>query len=472
MDYTNFVKKNFINRVEELNALIQRINSNKAEFIIVYGKRRVGKTELLLQLLKVNKNILYYIFRNENEVMQLKRLSEILAEKINDEYLLSNPFFNWDSFFKYIKNKDFILIFDEFPNAVISNQSLPSIFQEYWDLHLKNTKTKIILCGSSIKMMESLLGYKSPIYGRRTAQFLIEPLKFKHAQLFFGNISKEEKIIYYSILGGTPTYLLEFDFSKKVDENILSILKKDSFLFNEVNFILREELNEPRTYFSILSEISKGKTKISELINSTGLDKTTIIRYLSILIDLHLVERKLPFNESINSRKGIYVLKDNFFRFWFRFIFQKLELLQQNNQEAVLKYIKENLNQFVSFSFEEICKDYLRAHYEIVNSWWHKDKEIDIIAIKEQNEKQEILFGECKWQNSLVDTDVYYELKEKSKFVNYKREDREKEKNKNKEKSNKITEKFALFSKSGFTKKMKELAKKENVLLYELNDIL
>ena len=310
MDYTKFM-----NRKEELKLLKERISNEKAELIIVYGKRRVGKTELLNQL-RMN----YFIFRQESEQDQLRRISEKVANTQSDEFLLSNPFRSWDSFFKYIGDKNLKIVFDEFPYAVNANPSLPSIIQEYWDSRLRHTRTKIILCGSSITMMESLLGYKSPIYGRRTAQILVEPLSFDNASMFYADIPNKEKIKAYAVLGGTPAYILEFDYKQSIKRNIKEkILRRDAFLFNEVEFLLKEELKEPRTYFSLLSAIALGKTRLNEIMDYTGYEKSKIISYLSILAQLRLIERKVPITEKnpAKSRKGIYKIKDNYLKFWF-----------------------------------------------------------------------------------------------------------------------------------------------------------
>src|SRR3989344_302105 len=292
--------------------------------------------------------------------------------------------------YTFFRDKNLKIVFDEFPYAVGTNSSLPSILQDHWDNYLNKSKIKLILCGSSISMMESLLGYKSPLYGRRTSQFLLEPMAFKEASLFYKNLNPEEKIEMYSILGGTPAYILEFDCKKSIKNNINEkILQRDAFLFNEVNFILREELKEPRTYFTILSALALGKTKLSEIINYTGYDKGTCTRYLDILQDLHLIKRIVPITEKSKekSRKGRHIISDNFFRFWFKYIFQNLESIQQDRETIVLAKIMNDLNQYISINFEEICRDFLKKkdEYSLVGSWWEREDEIDIVALNEGN---------------------------------------------------------------------------------------
>ena len=231
-------------------------------------------------------------------------MSEEISKFFNDKVLEANPFKNYDALFIYLLEKEVPVFFDEFPFLVESNKSLPSILQEYWDKSFSRKKSFIILCGSSIRMMESLLGYKSPIYGRRTEQILLEPLKFKDACYFFNSLKKEDKIIYYSVLGGTPAYLLEFDYNKNLLHNIQEkILNKNKFLYQDTLFVLQQELNEPHIYYSIIKSISKGNTKIGNIMNDVGIEKGKITKYLSVLQKLQIIERRVPITEK-NKEKS------------------------------------------------------------------------------------------------------------------------------------------------------------------------
>ena len=275
----------FKNRISEIKLLNELYEKKAAKLIILYGRRRVGKTELLKEFLKKHKG-LYILARQESEFDQLKKISSEIAEFFNDSVLKLNPFSNWDSLFLYLSEKPRIpIIFDEFPYLVQSSKKIVSILQDYWDNHFSKKSSFIILCGSSINMMEKLLGKKSPIYGRRTEQILLEPLKFRDACLFFPkNMSLRDKIINYSILGGMPAYLLEFDFKKSLNENLqANLLQKNKFLYQDVLFALREELKEPRNYFSILYSVSKGNTKIGHIVNDTGLEKSFVNKFLRVL---------------------------------------------------------------------------------------------------------------------------------------------------------------------------------------------
>jgi len=393
----------FKNRLVEIKTLEDLYKEKKPKLIILYGRRRVGKTELLNEFARRHK-ALYLVARQESVKDQLKKMSEEIADFFDDKVLKLNPFQNYDSFFTYLAEKDVPVLFDEFPFLVETNKAVPSILQEYWDKKFSKKPSFIVLCGSSIRMMESLLGYKSPIYGRRTEQMLLEPLKFKDACKFFPRQKTEQKIINYSVLGGTPAYLLEFDYNKPLIANLKEkILKKNKFLYQDVLFVIQQELNEPSTYYSIVKSIAKGSTKLSNIMNDTGLDKPKITKYLSVLQNLQIIERKIPVTEKNpeKSRKGIYLLKDNYFKFWFRFIFENNEYIEQNKQDKLIQEkIMPELNSFVGRVYEEISMEWIKEQKQFTNyvfgSWWNKTDEIDIVGVDKQNNK--IIFVEVKWK--------------------------------------------------------------------------
>lgn len=421
------VEKTFKNRVKELDFLNELYQKDSAKLIILYGRRRVGKTELLKEFLKKHKG-LYLLARQESETEQLKKLSSQIAEFYNDEVLRLNPFNNWDSLFVYLSEKPRIpIIIDEFPYIVQASKKVTSILQDYWDSRFSKKNSFIVLCGSSIQMMEKLLGEKSPIYGRRTEQMLLEPLKFRDSCLFFPEkTALKDKIYYHSILGGMPAYLLEFDFNKSLKENIIeNILKKNKFLYQDVLFTLREELREPRNYFSILYSIAKGNTKISQIVNDTGLEKSFATKYLSILIDLQLVERRIPITEKspLKSRKGIYLLKDNFFKFWFKFVFENQEYIEQEKQEKLYdEKILPEINSFVGRIFEDVALSEISKNNQykdyFFGRWWDNENEADIVGIDKKNKK--ILIGEVKFKNlsSQEINEIKLNLKVMAKKIN------------------------------------------------------
>ncbi|MBI3051840.1 ATP-binding protein [Candidatus Woesearchaeota archaeon] len=426
----------FLNRKAELQELEKLYGESKPKLVILYGRRRVGKTALLWEFAKKNKG-LYLLGRQESEAEQLRRFSEEIAEFFNDSFLKVNPLSGWDAFFTYLGEKlsksKVPLFFDEFPYMVESNKSLPSILQDYWDNTFSKTSAFIILCGSSISMMEGLAGYKSPLYGRRTEQIILEPLTFFQAAEFFKGMSREDAVTFYSVLGGSPAYLLEFNLGKNLLDNIKdNMLQRAKFLYNDVMFVLREELHEPRNYFSILHSVSKGNAKIGEIVNDTGLPKGTVSKYLSVLSDLRIVERRVPITEKRmqNSRKGLYFIKDNYFNFWFRFVFQNISYIEQGRIDKLVdERIKPELNAYIGRQFENMAFQWLQKKFQsyLWGRWWHGDKELDCVGIDEKNRK--IAFVEVKW-SSLTDADinsVFAELKGKSQFVSWESEGRAEE---------------------------------------------
>ena len=348
----------FVNREEELTFLNEKWITNDPQFIIIYGKRRIGKTELVIQFIK-DKPHIYFLCELIAPEKQLQKFTESCALYFNDEFLPKQGFRDWEQAFKYIAGKDkkIAIAIDEFPYLVETDKSIPSVFQKIWDLHLKNSQVYLLLLGSSISMMEkTLLYYKAPLYGRRTGQILLKPFSFDSVKKMFPEKTFEEILDIYSTVGGTPMYLNKF--RKK---SFYSIVKREIFtkgqpLYAEVEFLLREELKDPRNYFVILEAISLGKHKLSEIINETGFDKGTVSRYISILNSLHITEKIIPITEKIpeKSRKGLYVLTDNFVSFWFRFIFKNRSALEEGRINDIIDLLKSRITELSAYNYEKI----------------------------------------------------------------------------------------------------------------------
>ena len=453
----------FVNRETEIGFLNEKWNKNEAQLIIVYGKRRVGKTELAIQFAK-DKPHIYFLCERIAAHRQLKKFTETLMEYFKDEFLPQEGFRDWEVAFKYISNKKekIAIIIDEFPYLVETDRAIPSTFQKAWDLYLKSSNVYMILLGSSISMMEeTTLFHKAPLYGRRTGQFLIKPFRFREVQRVFSNKSFEEILSIYSMVGGIPLYLNKFHNRNWLKVLKEEILKKGQPLYEEVEFLLREELKEPRNYFVILEALSLGKHKLSEVINETGFDKGTVSRYLAILDSLQITRKEIPITEKIpeKSRKGIYTIEDNFFSFWFRFVFRSRSLLEENKITEVAIKIKEAMPELLAKNYEKVAGEILLnnilegklpVEFDTYGRWWDKNEEIDLIAVN--NRTSGILFAEVKWSNKSVGTNIYEDLKRKSQKVEWSKRNRK--------------EYFALFSKSGFTTEMKKIAEKENVCLF------
>ena len=449
----------FVNRNEELAILNNTLRSDRAELFILYGRRRVGKTELLKQILTANKNAVYFLGRFESQKDMVLRLSNIVAEKFNDERLAKFPFRDLDEAFHYFAGKKgLVIILDEFPYMVSSNPALPSIMQDYWDNKLKNTDIKIFICGSSIGMMEKhFFNYSSPLYGRRTKQFKLQPLGFSALKDFFPSASLEELLAIYAVFGGTPAYMLEYE--NDIFETIRTrMLRKEEFLHKDAEFVLREELREPRYYFSIIRSIAFGNTTTGRIMNDTGLTKDVVAKYISTLQDLDIIERHVPVTENIKSRKGIYRIKDNYFRFYFRFIFPYMEYIEMGEEDFVLREIKTNFQRYSGLVFEYVVTDLIKENRNLIQmqftrigSWWSAGEEIDIVAINENT--GEILFGEVKYTNKKVGVKTLNALREKAKNVKWGTDNR--------------LEHYLVISKSGFEKDIMD----KDVTLIDLNTL-
>jgi len=461
----------FINRKFELDALQMRAGSGKPELFVIYGKRRVGKTELVKQCFK-GQDFIYLLADKRNDKDLLLDFSKTLGEYFDDVGVRMTGLPDWVTFFKYLRekagDKRLVIVVDEFPFLASANKAIPSLFQKGWDEHMSHSNIFLIIMGSSISMMEKgVLAYRSPLYGRRTGQLLLEPLRFSDSREFFPNMSIREQIETYSVLGGIPAYLLQFSLDKGLLQNIGdNMLRRDAFLYNEVEFVLREELREPRNYFSILKEMAFGRTSVNELSQAVGLDRNKLSRYLSILEGLRIITRDIPVTERHphKSRKGVYAIGDNFFRFWFEFVFPHKDHIERDEPDFVISKIKERMNEFVGHTFEAICMDSLselaKQHiapfsFTRIGKWWEGEEEIDIVALNEDS--KDILFAECKWRNEATSVDVLDNLVRKSRLVKWNNGERK--------------EHFALFSRSGFTQACLAQCKEKGVLALDLDDL-
>ena len=458
----------FINRERELSALKKFWQGKNAQLIVIYGKRRVGKTELIKQFIREKPHI-YFLAQKINEHENLKLLGEAVGEYFDNDILKRKGFENWKWVFEYLRKnvkERTVFVIDEFPYLAEANKGISSVFQSGWDEYLKNTPVFLILCGSSISMMEDeVLSYKAPLYGRRTGQIFLKPFPFFEAKKFYPNTPFERCLGLYSIAGGNPSYLKIFNPRLSLETNIKrNILQPEAFLYNEVEFILREELREPRNYFAILKAIALGRNRISEIVNETGLPKGILHKYLFILEDIHIIRKEVPVTEKnpLKSRKGIYKLQDQFFKFWFKYILPNKGNIEEGRVDLVLKKIKDDFNLIVSENYENAAKEVINNHksrffpINKIGRWWDRNEEIDIVVLNEEENK--ILFGEVKWSNKPVGIDIYNSLKRKSLKVELHKDRR--------------NEYFCLFSKSGFTESMLKAAEKEKVTLFHKDKII
>ncbi len=454
----------FINREQELAFLEESWQGPKARFVVLWGKRRVGKTELVKKFIADRPHI-YFLSESTHDREQLARFSVAVGRFFQEPLLSTRGFAGWEESFEYIrdKKKKFVLVIDEFPYLIQSNSAIPGLFQKAWDEYWSKSSIRLILLGSSVAMMESeVLGYKSPLYGRRTGQWKVEPMDFDAVSKFRATAPFEDRLFHYSLAGGIPAYWLQFDRDKDFAYNLQQhVLRKGQALYDEVEFILREELREPRYYFALLQAVAHGKRKLAEIVNATGISQPAANKYLGVLADLGIVEREIPVTEEkpLKSKKGLYRLTDEFFSFWFRFVFPRRAELEMGMADAVLKDILGHMPQYVSSVYEKTAKKTLRKHsdlffpYSAIGRWWDKNNEIDLVALNPS--LNSVLFCEVKGSEKPVGVDVYEALLEKAERVAWGRKGRK--------------EFYSLFSRKGFTDAMVKRAKEDGVILFREN---
>ena len=421
----------FYNRENELQVLEKEYKRDGSAFTVIYGRRRVGKTALIYEYIKDKPSL--FIYATEAAfAIQLENLKPQLLKLINKPYLKDIKLERFSQLFELLNeygfDKKLVLVIDEYQNLCKVDKSFSSWLQMIWDMQLKSKNIHLILSGSVISMMHSeILDYSAPLYGRRTSNIHLKPLLFKYIKEFLPSVSKEEQMRIFASFGTIPKYLELYEEEKTFLENIRdNILNKNSFLYSEGNFLLRQELGEVSTYFSILETISKGDTKVGNIASKLQVPSTHITRYLLKLIDLDILMKEVPVTDTnpLKSKMGRYRFKDKFLQFWFFYVYKNYNLLEINQVDAVLKEIEKNFNdRFVSFAFEDfVAQDlmqnpskYLDFVPKKVGRWWNKNEEIDLIAMDETN----ICFIECKWRNSVDKEQVLYQLVKKSKHVKH-----------------------------------------------------
>jgi len=421
------VFKVFVNRNDEFNYLDSAYRSGRSEFIVIYGRRRIGKTELLREFIK-DKNAVYFLADERSDQDNLSDFRTLVGRGIGNE-ILSASNLDWGDTLKEVsKNeKRLIIVIDEYPYLISGNKSIPSIFQKAWDLYLNDSNVMLILCGSSISMMEQhVLGSKSPLYGRRSGQIRVEPLKFKHTASFFPELMTEDLVKIYGITDGIPYYLNEARYRIKKISDLESIYSVEGLLIEEAEILLKCEFRGPAKYFSILKALAFGNTKFGDIVNATGLSSSIVSQYLSNLIILNIVKAQYPVTDmNQRSRNARYYITDNYFTFWFRFVYPNKSLIYNN---LLIPDFRSDFNRYLGHVFEKISAEFLWEvrpfGFTQMGRWWHKDVEIDLVAFNEKT--KEMMFVECKWSSlSMGDClRVLNKLKEKSMAIKWNPGDR------------------------------------------------
>ena len=446
----------FIGRERELASLNKLYKSDKFEFVVLYGRRRVGKTALINHFID-GKPAIYFMGVESNAKQNLENFSKSIMEYVSG-YDGDMSFLSFQAalemVFRLAEKERLILAIDEYPYVARASKNLASTLQLLIDKYKDHSKLMLILCGSSMSYMEDhVLAYKAPLYGRRSAQIRLLPFDFAETCGYFQNFSAEDQALAYGIMGGTPQYLLQMSDKLSIEENIKNtFLDATSSIYEEPMNLLKQEVREPAIYTAIITAIATGSSRMSEISGKVGEDTNVCSTYLKNLITLGIVQKELPYGEKA-SKKAIYSIDDNMFRFWYRFVPENASLISRGAADLVYQRIEPHLSDYMGKVFEEICRQYLwkllldgnsPIAFTSLGRWWGNDPihkrqaEIDIMG---EQDKDTALFGECKWTNEKVDLGVLETLIERSNLFAYQ--------NKH----------FFLFSKSGFTKGCEEKAK-------------
>ena len=464
----------FVGRHQELEQLNQAYQENDFQFTVIYGRRRIGKTSLINEFLKDKKSI-YYVALEENAEDNLKRFSDAISIFKNTDQGGKEKFANFEECFKEIthlaQKQRVILVIDEFPYLAKAYPTISSMLQSYIDHEFKETNLFLILCGSSMSFMErQVLGYQSPLYGRRTLALKLEPFKLSEAHEMLPKLSKEDAFIINTVCGGVPQYLSYMSDSMSVADNIKkNFLSKSGRLFDEPNNLLQQELRDPTNYNSIINAIASGASKHSKIAQSAHLQTGPLTTYLNNLIDLGIVEKKLPVTEQKKSKSKniVYRICDGMFRFWYTFVGKQTDLIERGLTDLAWVKVQKGLSDFMGPEFEKYSQDFMWSQdmnekivpnpFIHLGNWWGTDKrthqqvELDIVGFSD--DERDGYFGECKWENEPISRSVLEKLITNSEIFKY------------------PLKHYYLFSKSGFTDSCQELAKKINCQLFTFEEI-
>lgn len=452
-----------IDREPECEWLRSHLRSDDRQLLVIYGRRRVGKTTVVTHVLdQLDVPSVYYLCDQRGTASNATRFAAQCAGTLDDVPPAVDGFADVFRYLAARTDGPFVVALDEFSYLVEEDESIPSVFQTITDEILAGTDISLVLLGSSISMMEEgVLSYDSPLYGRRTGQWRLEPMTVGEAAGFFPAYSSTELVQTYSVLGGIPAYLAQFDSDDSLLANVeRRILSKGEFLYEEPEFLLRQELREPATYMGILEAIASGASRVTEIANEIGKDASSLSRYLKNLGQLALVERETPVTDP--DGRGVYRLTDQYLRFWFRYVFSNRSTLEQGHTRPVLDSIVETLPTHVSQTFEDVCQQAVRTpafpvHCSRVGRWWYDELEVDVAGLNESTDT--LLLGECKWTAGAVGRDVLSALESIEPEVRWHGTNR--------------SVHYALFAKAAFTDELQEVAEQRaDVSLFTASDVL
>ncbi|WP_058828449.1 ATP-binding protein [Haloferax sp. Q22] len=393
-------RPSFVNRDDELSFLRSRFDRETAELLVIYGRRRLGKSALVREAIHDRDDAVYWQATEETPDVQLASFVETARETYP---VVDDIKRDWESILKTLGRQDAVVVIDEFPYLIESDDAVPSKIQRVWDLYLEQTAASLVLVGSSISVMEEkVLGGGSPLYGRRTGTIDLPPLALADARQLYPTDDPETTIETWSVFGGTPYYLQALTPTVSLAENIQThVLSEHGVLHNEPEFLLRTEfgIREPQTYYTILRAIATGKREASEIANFAGIDSNALGSYLAKLRRLRLVTRDIPVTANPNAtRKSRYRLNEPLFRFWFRYVYGQEGTLAQLGDNAFEELVAPSFSEYMGSMFELVCQNALPSlvpkTYHGIGYWWHKHHELDVVGLASDGT---LVAGECKY---------------------------------------------------------------------------
>ena len=451
--------KRFVDRKQEMATLQSEYDRDGSGLVVLYGRRRVGKTTLISEFIK-NKKALFFLASEESESQNRLAFQQKAADFLNSDLLKNVEVKSWDVLFRAIMDTHFdskpVIVLDEFQYLGRSNPAFPSVFQRIWEEILKDRQVMVILCGSLISMMQSqTLAYDSPLYGRRTAQIRLKQIPFAYYHEFFPEKSRKELIEMYAVTGGVPKYIELFSQSKDIYSAIETcVLNRSGYLYDEPHFLLQQEVSEVGSYFSIIKAIAAGNTKLSAIAGVLEVKSTSLTKYLKTLIDLDILEREVPVTEDSpeKSKRGLYKIKDNYLRFWFAFVYPNMSFIESGHGRIVMDKIRKGLvRNHIAFVYEDVCAERMWEmnaqsvwpfYFSKLGRYWDSKEEIDIVAIDPDGKN--LILGECKYWQEPVGISVLRSLEAKAEMVAW-------------EKGKRKTW-LVLFSVNGFTEELRAVA--------------
>lgn len=462
--------KAFIGRQRELDALNKLYNNEGFQMMVLYGRRRVGKSTLLQKFIEGKKAVFYTAVRS-NSQRNLKLLGDYVVEALAPE-MMGISFESYESLFHWIgdrsKDERIVFIIDEFPYMAEQDKSLLSVLQKYIDREWQRGNMFFVLSGSSISFMEDeVLSEKSPLFGRRTSQLKLKAFNYREAAEFVPNYSLEDKAVVYGVTGGIAKYLAMFDEHISLDDNIKSLFFADTgYLYEEPNNLLTQEFKNVALYNAIIEAVAAGRNRISTISDLTHMDQTQVAHAAANLVATGILRKDYAITDENNKRKVQYVLADNMFRFWYQFVSPGMGMIDYGRGAIYYeKVVKKNINHYMGNVFEDMCRDYtmgvgsdgdLACMVLKIGKWWgtnpaqKEETDIDVVGLDTVN-KQAVI-GECKFKNELLDKGIFEQLVARKGLLDKKYQ----------------VVQYLLFSKSGFSDWIKENAGRENMYLVDL----